>query len=833
MESSKEKNIKRGRRRSANITEDDVDEIALRGMSPVPASSRSSQMTSLASGRDDQMREGLMPNPYSAQRPPSSATRSPARSTNTSASSSLQPQRPIEIRAGAPAHKLDEANKRFEFDVNDAKLLRLQFAKHDLDRDGRLDAPEFRMAYQSSKAILPALGQQSSTVAEANFQMHQRNGKIDLEGFLQCVNSMYHTVVHHQRKQAHAAPGPDSSGMVAFGSDPRKATAASSLRGMGQVARDWFGVSEESMAHAQDDFVNRKTLERESSMRGARFAAAARADQTPTITYADRGKGKGGDEDDEDAAPAPLPPPNIPHRLIYNEKEAMAYYKQYVQKEQEAQRKAKSAALLERDKEKEKEKEREKGKGGPASRRSAANTPRRGRRLDTMVRAQLRALPTFTPYFIYFITFLQFSVLVVICALSYTEGQFAAVGLGTTYKTCTLSPASEPPCPDTLECGTCYDTSLRRPTVSNMWIGPNTNYLLAFGAKYSLCMRSDNDLNAELAATRGRECGIAPNMCVDGGWAQGKGFSCCTIAGNGRSGMTDNATCASVFGTWTGAHGQNTRCDEMFTNVVLRPCCVGNTGTCRLLTHSQCQYINGTFHTTAQLCSDVMCLADVCQMRTGPTISASRTFANQPDSPNQWWRFITPLFVHAGVLHFAIVSIVQVYVGTKIEKTAGLLRTLLIYFISGVGGYIVSGSFTPRTVDVGANPAVFGLLAVLLAELLQSWQLVINPLLHLTKLLVVLAVAMALGTFPYLNNFSHLGGFLFGFLAAIVFLPYITFGKWDVARKLTMVIVCFIGLVVIFVLALLLFYLIQNTSFCSWCHYLDCVPYSSSIDCSA
>lgn len=49
---------------------------------------------------------------------------------------------------------------------------------------------------------------------------------------------------------------------------------------------------------------------------------------------------------------------------------------------------------------------------------------------------------------------------------------------------------------------------------------------------------------------------------------------------------------------------------------------------------------------------------------------------------------------------------VQYYAGKAVETQAGFLRTMLIYIISGVGGYLISGIFSPHTVSVGANPAV-------------------------------------------------------------------------------------------------------------------------------
>lgn len=239
-----------------------------------------------------------------------------------------------------------------------------------------------------------------------------------------------------------------------------------------------------------------------------------------------------------------------PCALIYDPEQALAHYRNVVRSEEMQRMKAADAVVdapsaTSGDKVKD-------------PRRAHGAPPRRGaaggkRHMSMSVIMQLRALPSFTPYFIYIITFLQFAVIVAICALAYTQGALAQMGLGTSYATCTVTPASSPPCPSTLQCATCLDTTLRRPTYSNMWYGPNSAFMLTYGALYGPCMRTDNSVgicgdeyssyfvhtvnckvNVLLAQIRARECGFSPTLCPDGGFAQGKGVSCCT-APSGQS----------------------------------------------------------------------------------------------------------------------------------------------------------------------------------------------------------------------------------------------------------------------------------------------------------
>merc|ERR1712054_487470 len=157
---------------------------------------------------------------------------------------------------------------------------------------------------------------------------------------------------------------------------------------------------------------------------------------------------------------------------------------------------------------------------------------------------------------------------------------------------------------------------------------------------------------------------------------------------------------------------------------------------------------------------------------------------------NQWFRLITSLFIFSGLISMAVLLFVQYYCGKMIEVQAGKLRTFLIYFISGIGGNLIGSIFAPDQVATGSDPAAFGLLAATMVELFQAWQIVPDRKAQLTKLLLLTIVALMVGTLPYIDNWSHLGGFCFGAVSGVVFLPYITFGAWDARRKKILLWIC-------------------------------------------
>lgn len=75
----------------------------------------------------------------------------------------------------------------------------------------------------------------------------------------------------------------------------------------------------------------------------------------------------------------------------------------------------------------------------------------------------------------------------------------------------------------------------------------------------------------------------------------------------------------------------------------------------------------------------------------------------------EYWRFITPMFVHIGIIHFAFNSWALYVIGRQIEQLLGGPAFLMVYLISGVVGVIAS-SLWGLGISAGASGAIFGLL---------------------------------------------------------------------------------------------------------------------------
>ncbi|MDT0109250.1 rhomboid family intramembrane serine protease [Listeria booriae] len=130
----------------------------------------------------------------------------------------------------------------------------------------------------------------------------------------------------------------------------------------------------------------------------------------------------------------------------------------------------------------------------------------------------------------------------------------------------------------------------------------------------------------------------------------------------------------------------------------------------------------------------------------------------------EWWRFITPMFIHIGLLHLLMNSVVLYIIGPMAEKLYGKWRYALIYFISGITGVVASFVFNVN-VSAGASTAIFGIFGALL------YLVVLKPHIYARSLGISIAglvvVNLVVDLFSQgIDLAGHIGGLVGGFLIA-------------------------------------------------------------------
>jgi rhomboid protease GluP len=146
--------------------------------------------------------------------------------------------------------------------------------------------------------------------------------------------------------------------------------------------------------------------------------------------------------------------------------------------------------------------------------------------------------------------------------------------------------------------------------------------------------------------------------------------------------------------------------------------------------------------------------------------------SNAEIAQGQWWRFVTPMFLHIGLLHLIFNSYALWIVGPQVEKLYGGARFAILYVLTGVAGVAASYHFRPDGLSAGASGAIFGLFGVLLVfgirhrnEIPPFFKRAVG-----TGVLPVIILNLVIGfSVGVVDNSAHIGGLLAGAaLAAIV-----------------------------------------------------------------
>jgi membrane associated rhomboid family serine protease len=82
----------------------------------------------------------------------------------------------------------------------------------------------------------------------------------------------------------------------------------------------------------------------------------------------------------------------------------------------------------------------------------------------------------------------------------------------------------------------------------------------------------------------------------------------------------------------------------------------------------------------------------------------------------EWWRLVTSMFVHPGMLQLLVNVGGLVSIGFLLERLVGRLAFAAVYVAAGVLASLVSLSINPMAVSAGASGAIFGLYGLLLAS---------------------------------------------------------------------------------------------------------------------
>ncbi|WP_341778169.1 rhomboid family intramembrane serine protease [Levilactobacillus sp. HBUAS70063] len=159
----------------------------------------------------------------------------------------------------------------------------------------------------------------------------------------------------------------------------------------------------------------------------------------------------------------------------------------------------------------------------------------------------------------------------------------------------------------------------------------------------------------------------------------------------------------------------------------------------------------------------------------------------------EWWRLVTPIFLHIGFTHILMNMITLYFVGMQIEAAFGHTRFLALFLVSGIGGNIASFCFS-NSLSAGASTAIFGLFGAFMMLGESFWQNpVIRQLAQTFLAFVVMNILFDLFA-PGIDLAGHIGGLAAGFLVAYSLgVPRI--GKVSPVKRVVATVALIVGLV--------------------------------------
>ena len=161
----------------------------------------------------------------------------------------------------------------------------------------------------------------------------------------------------------------------------------------------------------------------------------------------------------------------------------------------------------------------------------------------------------------------------------------------------------------------------------------------------------------------------------------------------------------------------------------------------------------------------------------------------------EWWRLLTSVFVHGGLLHIAFNMWCLWNLGALCESLYGRWTYAAIYLICGLGASLASAAWHPYVPSVGASGAIFGLAGALIAAFkLGEFSVPREALSGTMRSLGAFVVYNLLFGFamPGIDNTAHIGGLVTGLIVGAliaVFAPRQEHGPRRVAIFLVLILV--------------------------------------------
>jgi rhomboid protease GluP len=133
---------------------------------------------------------------------------------------------------------------------------------------------------------------------------------------------------------------------------------------------------------------------------------------------------------------------------------------------------------------------------------------------------------------------------------------------------------------------------------------------------------------------------------------------------------------------------------------------------------------------------------------------------------HEWYRLVTAMFLHGGLIHIGFNMMVLMDIGPVVEEVYGSARFLFLYATAGVAGFLCSAS--SGHVSVGASAPILGMLGLMIAITTKRGGAYMQ---QLRSRLISWVVSIFVFGFLMrgVDNWAHAGGLAAGFALGKLF----------------------------------------------------------------
>ncbi|XP_030143053.1 rhomboid-related protein 3 isoform X4 [Taeniopygia guttata] len=154
-----------------------------------------------------------------------------------------------------------------------------------------------------------------------------------------------------------------------------------------------------------------------------------------------------------------------------------------------------------------------------------------------------------------------------------------------------------------------------------------------------------------------------------------------------------------------------------------------------------------------------------------------------PQLRAQAWRYLTYIFMHAGIEHLGLNVVLQLLVGVPLEMVHGAARISFVYFAGVVAGSLAVSVADMRAPVVGSSGGVYALVSAHLANIVMNWSGMKCQFKLLRMAVALICMSFEFGRAvwlrfhpsayppcPHPSFMAHLGGVMVGITLGVIIL---------------------------------------------------------------